>query len=157
MEAQIALVTAEMRRLQAAESSVQPRRTENSSVGRAAHLEEQLNILMQQRLQHLETIQCQQIQLQVKMTCRCRIWILFLFSLVLLLLIFYLILYSFVIVLLCIYCCFIFDLFHFVLFFLTFSFCFIYFCIFSLLVLVKKYYTKAFMIRFFTLEIYLLL
>uniref|UniRef100_A0A672SCS9 Uncharacterized protein n=1 Tax=Sinocyclocheilus grahami TaxID=75366 RepID=A0A672SCS9_SINGR len=64
MEAQIALVTAELRRLQAAESSVQPERTENSSVGRAAHLEEQLNILMQQRLQHLETIQCQQIQLQ---------------------------------------------------------------------------------------------
>uniref|UniRef100_A0A8C1GJB4 Si:ch211-185a18.2 n=1 Tax=Cyprinus carpio TaxID=7962 RepID=A0A8C1GJB4_CYPCA len=64
MEAQIALVTAELRRLQAAESSVQPERTENSSVGRAAHLEEQLNLLMQQRLQHLETIQCQQIQLQ---------------------------------------------------------------------------------------------
>ncbi|XP_016395161.1 protein TALPID3 [Sinocyclocheilus rhinocerous] len=64
MEAQIALVTAELRRLQAAESSVRPERTDNSSVGRAAHLEEQLNILMQQRLQHLETIQCQQIQLQ---------------------------------------------------------------------------------------------
>uniref|UniRef100_A0A8C2CUA6 Si:ch211-185a18.2 n=1 Tax=Cyprinus carpio TaxID=7962 RepID=A0A8C2CUA6_CYPCA len=64
MEAQIALVTAELRRLQAAESSVQPERAENSSVGRAAHLEEQLNLLMQQRLQHLETIQCQQIQLQ---------------------------------------------------------------------------------------------
>uniref|UniRef100_A0A671MFJ3 Protein TALPID3 n=1 Tax=Sinocyclocheilus anshuiensis TaxID=1608454 RepID=A0A671MFJ3_9TELE len=64
MEAQIALVTAELRRLQAAESSVQSERTENSSVGRAAHMEEQLNILMQQRLQHLETIQCQQIQLQ---------------------------------------------------------------------------------------------
>uniref|UniRef100_A0A8C0YS18 Si:ch211-185a18.2 n=1 Tax=Cyprinus carpio carpio TaxID=630221 RepID=A0A8C0YS18_CYPCA len=64
MEAQIALVTAELRRLQAAESCVQPERTENSSVGRAAHLEEQLNLLMQQRLQHLETIQCQQIQLQ---------------------------------------------------------------------------------------------
>jgi len=63
MEAQIALVTAELRRLQAAEGSV---RTENTSAGRAAHLEEQLNILIQQRLQHLETIQCQQIQLQVK-------------------------------------------------------------------------------------------
>ncbi|XP_039529473.1 protein TALPID3 isoform X2 [Pimephales promelas] len=61
MEAQIALVTAELRRLQAAEGSV---RTENTSAGRAAHLEEQLNILIQQRLQHLETIQCQQIQLQ---------------------------------------------------------------------------------------------
>ncbi|XP_043118591.1 protein TALPID3 [Puntigrus tetrazona] len=57
MEAQISLVTAELRRLQ-------PERPENSSVGRAAHLEEQLNVLMQQRLQHLETIQCQQIQLQ---------------------------------------------------------------------------------------------
>uniref|UniRef100_A0A673J6E0 Protein TALPID3-like n=1 Tax=Sinocyclocheilus rhinocerous TaxID=307959 RepID=A0A673J6E0_9TELE len=67
MEAQIALVTAELRRLQAAESSVQPGRaasTENSPAGRAAHLEEQLGILIQQRLQHLETIQCQQIQLQ---------------------------------------------------------------------------------------------
>ncbi|XP_016133657.1 protein TALPID3 [Sinocyclocheilus grahami] len=67
MEAQIALVTAELRRLQAAESSVQPGRaanTENSPAGRAAHLEEQLSILIQQRLQHLETIQCQQIQLQ---------------------------------------------------------------------------------------------
>ncbi len=156
MEAQIALVTAEMRRLQAAESSVQPQRTENSSVGRAAHLEEQLNILIQQRLQHLETIQCQQIQLQVKMTCRCRIWILFLFSFVLLLLIFYLILYYFVIVLLCIYFCFIFDLFHFILFCFSLHFLFVLF-IFSLLVLVKKYYTKAFMIRFSTLEIYLLL
>lgn len=70
MEAQIALVTAELRRLQAAEGSVppgRPARTENTSAGRAAHLEEQLNILIQQRLQHLETIQCQQIQLQVKM------------------------------------------------------------------------------------------
>lgn len=69
MEAQIALVTAELRRLQAAEGSVPPGRaasTENTSAGRAAHLEEQLNILIQQRLQHLETIQCQQIQLQVK-------------------------------------------------------------------------------------------
>ncbi|XP_077095076.1 protein TALPID3 isoform X3 [Siphateles boraxobius] len=67
MEAQIALVTAELRRLQAAEGSVppgRPARTENTSAGRAAHLEEQLNILIQQRLQHLETIQCQQIQLQ---------------------------------------------------------------------------------------------
>ncbi|XP_067312012.1 protein TALPID3 isoform X2 [Pseudorasbora parva] len=67
MEAQIALVTAELRRLQAAEGSVPPGRaasTENTSTGRAAHLEEQLNILIQQRLQHLETIQCQQIQLQ---------------------------------------------------------------------------------------------
>ncbi|KAL0169788.1 hypothetical protein M9458_034384, partial [Cirrhinus mrigala] len=59
MEAQIAL--------KADEASVQPGRAasaENSSAGRAAHLEEQLNILIQQRLQHLETIQCQQIQLQ---------------------------------------------------------------------------------------------
>ncbi|XP_051723257.1 protein TALPID3 isoform X2 [Ctenopharyngodon idella] len=67
MEAQIALVTAELRRLQAAEGSVPPGRaasTDNTSAGRAAHLEEQLNILIQQRLQHLETIQCQQIQLQ---------------------------------------------------------------------------------------------
>uniref|UniRef100_A0A8C2DXP1 Si:ch211-185a18.2 n=1 Tax=Cyprinus carpio TaxID=7962 RepID=A0A8C2DXP1_CYPCA len=67
MEAQIALVTAELRRLQAAESSVQPGKvasTENSSAGRAAHLEELLNILIQHRLQHLETVQCQQIQLQ---------------------------------------------------------------------------------------------
>ncbi|XP_016342758.1 protein TALPID3-like [Sinocyclocheilus anshuiensis] len=67
MEAQIALVTAELRRLQAAESNVQPGRaasTENSPAGRVAHLEEQLSILIQQRLQHLETIQCQQIQLQ---------------------------------------------------------------------------------------------
>ncbi|XP_056332368.1 protein TALPID3 [Danio aesculapii] len=67
MEAQISLVSAELRRLQAAEGSVLPGRTariDSSSAGRAAHLEEQLNILIQQRLQHLETIQCQQIQLQ---------------------------------------------------------------------------------------------
>ncbi|XP_026142255.1 protein TALPID3 isoform X1 [Carassius auratus] len=64
MEAQIALVTAELRRLQASESSVPLERAQNSSVGRAAFLEEQLNLLTQQRLQHLETIQCQQIQLQ---------------------------------------------------------------------------------------------
>ncbi|XP_073683653.1 protein TALPID3 [Garra rufa] len=67
MEAQISLVTAELRRVQTAEAGVQPGRaasTENSSAGRAAHLEEQFNNLIQQRLQHLETIQCQQIQLQ---------------------------------------------------------------------------------------------
>uniref|UniRef100_UPI00062E28E8 protein TALPID3 isoform 3 n=1 Tax=Danio rerio TaxID=7955 RepID=UPI00062E28E8 len=67
MEAQISRVSAELKRLQAAEGSVLPgrtARTDSSSAGRAAHLEEQLNILIQQRLQHLETIQCQQIQLQ---------------------------------------------------------------------------------------------
>ncbi|XP_051578080.1 protein TALPID3-like isoform X2 [Myxocyprinus asiaticus] len=67
MEAQISRVTAELKRLQAAEASVKHGRagsTVDCSAERAAHLEEQLNVLIQQRLQHLETIQCQQIQLQ---------------------------------------------------------------------------------------------
>ncbi|XP_052001691.1 protein TALPID3 [Xyrauchen texanus] len=67
MEAQISRVTVELKRLQAAEASVKhgsAGSTVDCSAERVAHLEEQLNVLIQQRLQHLETIQCQQIQLQ---------------------------------------------------------------------------------------------
>ncbi|TRY98454.1 hypothetical protein DNTS_017510 [Danionella cerebrum] len=67
MEAQIVRVSAELRRLQAPEGSVAPSRVadgENLTAARAARLEEHLNILIQQRLQHLETVQCQQIELQ---------------------------------------------------------------------------------------------
>lgn len=149
MEAQIALVTAELRRLQAAESSVQPGRTENSSVGRAAHLEEQLNILMQQRLQHLETIQCQQIQLQVKMArplsrpgeaesgfifvlflicfvLVCLFLFTFLFYFVLFYFCFYLVLFNFVFLLLLFFCILLFCF----LFFLFYLFNFVLFCLF---------------------------
>ncbi|XP_057200366.1 protein TALPID3 isoform X2 [Triplophysa rosa] len=63
MEAQIARVSAELKRLQGSEASA-PQGRADTSAGKVTHLEEQLNVLIQQRLQHLETIQCQQIQLQ---------------------------------------------------------------------------------------------
>nr|XP_055027483.1 protein TALPID3 isoform X1 [Misgurnus anguillicaudatus]XP_055027484.1 protein TALPID3 isoform X1 [Misgurnus anguillicaudatus] len=63
MESQIARLTADLKRLQASDSSI-PQGRADTSAARAAHLEEQLNVLIQQRLQHLEMIQCQQIQLQ---------------------------------------------------------------------------------------------
>lgn len=66
MEAQIARVSAELKRLQGSEASA-PLGRADTSAGKATHLEEQLNVLIQQRLKHLETIQCQQIQLQVLM------------------------------------------------------------------------------------------
>lgn len=66
MEAQIAQVSAELKRLQGSEASA-PQGRADASAARATHLEEQLNVLIQQRLQHLETIQCQQMQLQVSM------------------------------------------------------------------------------------------
>lgn len=66
MEAQIVRVSTELKRLQGSEASALQGRADTSA-GRVTHLEEQLNVLIQQRIQHLETIQCQQIQLQVSM------------------------------------------------------------------------------------------
>ncbi|XP_056623548.1 protein TALPID3 isoform X2 [Triplophysa dalaica] len=63
MEAQIVRVSTELKRLQGSEASALQGRADTSA-GRVTHLEEQLNVLIQQRIQHLETIQCQQIQLQ---------------------------------------------------------------------------------------------
>lgn len=68
MEARVAQVASEVRRLQEAE-----RRMNNTSEGRSGsdadrmvQLQEHLNVLTQQRLQHLETIQGQQLELQVQ-------------------------------------------------------------------------------------------
>lgn len=67
-EARVAQVASELRRLQEAEGKMN-RASESRSGGapdRVAHLEEQLTLLTQQRLQHLERIQDQQLDLQVK-------------------------------------------------------------------------------------------
>ncbi|XP_060735598.1 protein TALPID3 isoform X3 [Tachysurus vachellii] len=69
MEARVAQVASELRRLQEAEGKVN-NASENrsgSGVDRTVQLQEQLNVLTQQRLQHLETIQGQQFELQTRL------------------------------------------------------------------------------------------
>ncbi|XP_060790397.1 protein TALPID3 isoform X2 [Neoarius graeffei] len=66
MEARVAQVASELRRLQEAEGRVNNVSDSRSGSGadRMVQLQEQLNVLTQQRLQHLETIQSQQLELQ---------------------------------------------------------------------------------------------
>lgn len=68
MEARVAQVASELRRLQEAEGRVNNVSESRSGSGadRMVQLQEQLNVLTQQRLQHLETIQSQQLELQVQ-------------------------------------------------------------------------------------------
>lgn len=64
----MAQVASELRRLQEAEGRVNNASESRSGSGadRIVQLQEQLNVLTQQRLQHLETIQGQQLELQVQ-------------------------------------------------------------------------------------------
>lgn len=68
MEARVAQVASEVRRLQEAEWRVNKASESRSGGGadRLVQLQEQLNVLTQQRLQHLETMQGQQLELQVQ-------------------------------------------------------------------------------------------
>lgn len=70
MEARVAQVASELRRLQEADGKVNNASENRSGSGadRTVQLQEQLNVLTQQRLQHLETIQGQQFELQVQGT-----------------------------------------------------------------------------------------
>lgn len=67
MEARVAQVASEVRRLQEAECRANNALESRSGSGadRMVQLQEQLTALTQQRLQHLETIQGQQLELQV--------------------------------------------------------------------------------------------
>ncbi|XP_058254990.1 protein TALPID3 isoform X3 [Hemibagrus wyckioides] len=69
MEARVAQVASELRRLQEAEGRVNNASESRSGSGadRIVQLQEQLNVLTQQRLQHLETIQGQQLELQTRL------------------------------------------------------------------------------------------
>ncbi|KAK2843469.1 hypothetical protein Q7C36_011684 [Tachysurus vachellii] len=69
MEARVAQVASELRRLQEAEGKVNNASENRSGSGadRTVQLQEQLNVLTQQRLQHLETIQGQQFELQTRL------------------------------------------------------------------------------------------
>lgn len=71
MEARVAQVASEVRRLQEAEGRVKAASESRSGYGtdRMVQLQEQLTVLTQQRLQHLETIQGQQLELQVQGSC----------------------------------------------------------------------------------------
>lgn len=60
----MAQVASEVRRLQETERRMN--NTSGSGADRVVQLQEQLNVLTQQRLQHLETIQGQQLELQVQ-------------------------------------------------------------------------------------------
>ncbi|MCJ8736798.1 hypothetical protein PDJAM_G00016620 [Pangasius djambal] len=66
MEARVAQVASELRRLQEAEGRVNNASESRSGSGadRVVQLQEQLTVLTQQRLQHLEMIQGQQLELQ---------------------------------------------------------------------------------------------
>lgn len=65
MEARMAQVASELRRLQEAEGRLNIARS-GSGADRMVQLHEQLNVMTQHRLQHLETIQSQQLELQVQ-------------------------------------------------------------------------------------------
>lgn len=71
MEARVAQVASEVRRLQEAEGRVNVASESRLGYGtdRMVQLQEQLTVLTQQRLQHLETIQGQQLELQVQGSC----------------------------------------------------------------------------------------
>lgn len=63
-------VSSELRRLQ--EAGGVGRMQEGGATERVAQLEQQLNAFTQQRLQHLELIQNQQLELQVLVLCTAR-------------------------------------------------------------------------------------
>lgn len=68
MEARVAQVASELRRLQEAEGRVNNALEGRSGSGadRMVQLQDQLTVLTQQRLQHLETTQVLQLELQVQ-------------------------------------------------------------------------------------------